>query len=203
MRLPLGTALALVPLAAALAQQPTQAPLPALRLPTVQTPSGPQSLQPQSLAAPQMVPANPPLAATATPAAPAPAPQATPAPQAAPAPQAEPGQPGAPPTPVPPPPNVWLPKPVADLLALDKVTARTTLLTVRVGQTATFGSLSIAVRACNIRPPDQPADATAFLDITDSHLADAQFHGWMVMSVPSLSVLEHPIYDVRLAGCHD
>jgi hypothetical protein len=121
---------------------------------------------------------------------------AAPAP-AAPAPGAAPG------APAPPPQNAWLPKPVADLVALDKVTARTTPLSVHVGQTATFGSLAIAVRACDIRPPDQPADATAFLDISDSHPGAPQFHGWMVVSAPSLSMLEHPIYDVRLAGCHE
>jgi len=108
------------------------------------------------------------------------------------------------PAPAPAPPeNVWLPKPVAELLALDKVTARTTALTVRVGQSATFGSLRVAVGDCEVRPPDQPADAAAFLDITDSHPGAPEFHGWMLVSAPSVSMLEHPIYDVRLAGCHE
>jgi hypothetical protein len=125
-------------------------------------------------------------------------------PPAAPAPGSPATAPSAAPPPSPAPPeNVWLPKPIAELVALDKVTARTTALTVRVGQSAKFGSLSIAVRACEVRPPDQPADATAFLDITDSHPGAPDFHGWMVVSAPSVSMLEHPIYDVRLAGCHE
>lgn len=107
------------------------------------------------------------------------------------------------PTPAPPLPNVWLAKPVAELMALDKVTARATPLTVRVGESARFGSLTIAVRACAVRPPDQPADATAFLDITDSHPGALPFHGWMIVSAPELSMLEHPIYDVRVVGCHE
>jgi len=107
------------------------------------------------------------------------------------------------PAPVTPPQNVWLPKTVADLMALDKVTARATPLSVRAGASVNFGTLSIAVRACAVRPPDQPADAAAFLDITDSHAGGPQFHGWMLLSAPALSMLEHPIYDVRLAGCHE
>ena len=112
----------------------------------------------------------------------------------------QPTQPPAPPAPLP---NAWLPRPVADLMALDKVTARATPLAVRVGQSAAFGSLTIGVRACDVRPPDQPADATAFLDITDSHPGGAQFHGWMLVSAPPVSMLEHPIYDLRLAGCRE
>jgi hypothetical protein len=124
-------------------------------------------------------------------------------PGAQPAQPAQPGQATAPPAPAPPPANVWIAKPVAELVALDKVTARATPLTVRVGQTVAFASLSITVRACEVRPPDQPADATAYLDITDSHPGGPSFHGWMVVSAPSVSMLEHPIYDVRLAGCRE
>jgi hypothetical protein len=118
-------------------------------------------------------------------------------------PEPSPARAPATPTPAPPLPNVWLPKPVAELMALDKVTARATPISVRVGQSASFGSLTIAVRACAVRPPDQPADATAFLDITDSHPGASAFHGWMLVSAPEVSMLEHPIYDVRVAGCHE
>ena len=123
--------------------------------------------------------------------------------QQPPAPAAPVPAPDQPPAAAVPPPPVWLPRGVADLMALDKVTARATALSVRVGQSATFGTLSIAVRVCDTRPPDQPADATAYLDIADTHLGGPQFHGWMVVSDPALSMLEHPIYDVRLVGCHD
>lgn len=96
----------------------------------------------------------------------------------------------------------WLPRHLAELVALDKVAARTTRLSVEVGQSANFRTLTIAVRACYVRPPDQAADATAWLDITDSTPGAPQFHGWMVASAPAVSGLQHPTYDVRLAGCH-
>ena len=200
MRCPLGAALAFVPFAAALAQTQTPAALPALRPPLVQTPSA-QAPVVVPVPQPQPSPAPPAPAQPSQPAqgqAPPPQPQGAPAPSTAPA-----GTPPAAPVPAPPPVNVWLPKPVADLVALDKVTARATRLTVRVGQSVAFGPLSIAVRACEVRPPDQPADATAFLDITDAHPGAAQFHGWMLVSAPAVSMLEHPIYDVRVTGCQE
>jgi hypothetical protein len=100
-----------------------------------------------------------------------------------------------------PPPPAWLPKAGAKLVLLDKITAQPRDVSVPVGQSVAFGSLTIAVRACDIRPPDVPQDATALLDITDSHAGMPDFHGWMLASAPGASMLEHPIYDVRLAGC--
>jgi hypothetical protein len=88
-----------------------------------------------------------------------------------------------------------------ELAGLDKITARVTPLTVRVGQAITFGTLNIVARSCLVRGPDQPMDQAAYLDITDSRDASLQFHGWMLLSAPGLSVLEHPVYDVRLTSC--
>lgn len=101
-----------------------------------------------------------------------------------------------------PPPDTWLARPVADLQALDKIGARVTPLTVKTGQSVTFGSLTITVRNCLVRPPDQAADAAVYLDITDANAAAPQFHGWMIVSAPSVSLLEHPVYDIRPLGCH-
>jgi hypothetical protein len=100
-------------------------------------------------------------------------------------------------------PDVWLPAGGVKLQALDKVNAQATALTIKVGQTATFGSLTIAVKACAIRPADQPADAAAYLDVTDSHKDSPGFDGWMLADEPSVSMMQHPIYDLRVTGCTD
>jgi hypothetical protein len=98
-------------------------------------------------------------------------------------------------------PNVWVPAGVAKLEALDKVNAQASALTIQVGQSATFGSLTIMVKACVIRPPDQPADAAAYLHVTDSHPDSSGFDGWMLEDEPSVSMMQHPIYDLRVTGC--
>ena len=111
-------------------------------------------------------------------------------------------QPQAPPTAGPQPMQLtWLPQNTAQLQVLDKVNAQNALLTVKVGQEAQFGSLNIQVQACTIHPPDQPQDSAAFLTITDSHADAPGFRGWMLANNPSLSMLQHPIYDVRVVGC--
>src|SRR5262249_28810741 len=99
------------------------------------------------------------------------------------------------------PPQTWLPQTTAMLQVLDKVNAQNTVLTVKVGQSAQFGSLTIQVQACAIRPPDQPQDSTALLTITDSHADAPGFRGWILANHPSVSMLQHPIYDVRVVGC--
>jgi hypothetical protein len=85
---------------------------------------------------------------------------------------------------------------------LDKIDAQSTDLTVKVGSAVQYRSLTIAVRACDASTKDEKTDATAFLDITDSHPDEPSFHGWMLKSDPSVSMLQHPIYDVRVIGCH-
>jgi hypothetical protein len=98
-------------------------------------------------------------------------------------------------------PNQWVPAGSARIQALDKVNAQATTLTVKVGQPATFGSLTIMVKACVVRPPDQPADAAAYLDVTDSHPESPGFDGWILTNEPSVSMMQNPIYDLRVAGC--
>jgi hypothetical protein len=98
-------------------------------------------------------------------------------------------------------PNLWLPEGTAMLQGLDKVNAQSATLTVKVGQAGKFGSLTIAVQACVVRPPDQPQDAAAFLTITDSHADAPGFKGWMLKAEPAAAMLEHPVYDVRVTGC--
>lgn len=138
-----------------------------------------------------------PLAAPAAPATGQPADTAT-------SPPAPPAADTAPPafTPAPAVPFVWQPGTTAELQVLDKVDAQATTLTVKVGASVQYRSLTIAVRACDASTKDERQDATAFLDITDSHPDEPAFHGWILKSDPSVSMLQHPIYDVRILGCH-
>jgi hypothetical protein len=97
--------------------------------------------------------------------------------------------------------GLWLPVGTVKLQALDKVNAQSAALTLKVGGSASFGSLTIVAKACVIRPTDQPADAAAYLDVTDSHPDAPAFDGWMLQNEPSASMLQHPIYDLRVTGC--
>ena len=97
--------------------------------------------------------------------------------------------------------DVWVRQPGAKLQALDKINARHAALTLRAGETVQFESLSITLRNCFTRPADQPADAAAFITVTDSRPGWDGFNGWILRSTPAMSMIEHPIYDLRIAGC--
>jgi len=101
------------------------------------------------------------------------------------------------------------PAPGAVLRGLDRVAGTTTDLTVRDGQSVTFGTLAIAVTECRY-PTDNPAsDAYAHLKITETArdqtrtdpAAKPLFDGWMIASSPALSALDHPRYDVWVLAC--
>ncbi len=101
------------------------------------------------------------------------------------------------------PPGTMVDEPVAMLQALDKITARVKRLPVKIGQAATFGTLSIQVMACRKAPPEDSPEAAAFLKITDTKSEPAQvvFSGWMFASSPALSAMDHPVYDISVVDC--
>ena len=100
----------------------------------------------------------------------------------------------------------WVPKPVAELQMLDKVTARISVIQAPVDQPTRFGTLTIRVAACNVRPPDEVPDAAVWMEISDSRRPSGQqqvFRGWMFADAPGVHMLEHPVYDVRVLDCRE
>ncbi len=92
----------------------------------------------------------------------------------------------------------------AELQGLDKVTARTQRFYAPVGQTTRFGTLEIKVDDCLVNVPEAPPESVAYLTITDHKPGQAEeklFAGWMFASTPSLSALDHGVYDVRVLSC--
>ncbi len=93
---------------------------------------------------------------------------------------------------------------IAVLKGLDKVTARITTIEAPIDETVRFGTLRIVVRTCRKRPPEEPPETTAFLEIEEvrpGRLPTRLFSGWMFASSPALSALEHPVYDVWVTDC--
>ena len=96
---------------------------------------------------------------------------------------------------------------VAVLQGLDKTTARISKFEAPVDQSVRFGTLVITVKACVKRPPEEPPETTAFLQIDEIRPGGEKvetkrvFSGWMFASSPALSSLEDPIYDVNVLDC--
>ncbi len=90
------------------------------------------------------------------------------------------------------------------LQGMDKVTARVSSIEAPVGDVVRFGSLEIIARVCDKRPPEEPPESAAFLDIWEVRPGEAAislFRGWMFASSPALSAMEHPVYDVWVRDC--
>jgi hypothetical protein len=96
----------------------------------------------------------------------------------------------------------------ARLQTLDKITARISTIDVPIGVTTRFGTLELYVHACNFRPPDQPPDHAALIEIRsvdyDGKVTEMPiFMGWMFASSPAISGLEHPVYDITVLSCNN
>jgi hypothetical protein len=97
--------------------------------------------------------------------------------------------------------------PVAAFSGLDKITARVTKFDAPVGKPTRFGALEVTVRACDKKPPEEPPQTAAYVEIRqiNEELNQVEpvpiFKGWMFAESPGLNALEHPVYDVWLNTC--
>ena len=92
----------------------------------------------------------------------------------------------------------------AELQGLDKVTARTQRFYAPVCKSTRFGTLEITVSDCLVNVPEAPPESVAHLTIVDHKPGQAEeklFAGWMFASTPSLSALDHGVYDLRVLSC--
>lgn len=97
----------------------------------------------------------------------------------------------------------------AILRGLDKVTARTRDFEAPIGEEVRFGALAISVQYCRKRPPEEPPEVFAFVQVDDRRTdgfgeevdGERIFSGWMFASNPALNALEHPVYDVWVIDC--
>ncbi len=126
-----------------------------------------------------------------------------PAPGTAPAPEPAPAQP-APGSASPDEPHWLPPSGTAVLQGLDKITGHVRTIEAKIDQSVRFGTLDILVRTCRKRPPEEPPESAAYLQITETKPGEPSkslFSGWMFASSPAVSALEDPVYDVWVIDC--
>ena len=92
-----------------------------------------------------------------------------------------------------------------NIVALDKITAKTSKISISIGETKKFGLLEIKALKCGVvKSLNEPGKA-AYLQVRDN--SDNQnnkvfvFNGWTFSSSPTLRSLDHPVYDLWLTGC--
>ncbi len=92
------------------------------------------------------------------------------------------------------------------LRTIDKLSARAHTFDIPVDKTVKFGtSLFIKARACRKSSPLDTPESAAFLQIWERKPSEQTAHwifsGWMYGSNPSLSYMDHPVYDVWVIEC--
>ncbi|MFP1643314.1 DUF2155 domain-containing protein [Pontitalea aquivivens] len=91
--------------------------------------------------------------------------------------------------------------PGAVLRALDKVAGSTTDLDLTVGESVTYGLITVTLRECRYPAEDPSSNAFAHVTITDRGASAPAFSGWMIADSPALSALDHRRYDVWIIRC--
>jgi hypothetical protein len=92
-----------------------------------------------------------------------------------------------------------------NIIALDKITAKTSDLHILLGQTKKFGLLEIKALQCgSIKSLSEPGHV-AYIQVKDlSENKNEQvfvFNGWTFSSSTTLRPLDHPVYDFWLVSC--
>ena len=92
-----------------------------------------------------------------------------------------------------------------NIVALDKITAKTSDINILLGETKKFGLLEIKALQCGeIESITEPGYA-AYIQVKD--LSDNKnnqvfvFNGWTFSSSTTLRPLDHSVYDLWLVGC--
>jgi Uncharacterized protein conserved in bacteria len=94
-----------------------------------------------------------------------------------------------------------------NILGLDKITAKTTEMNIKLGETKKFGLLEIKAIKCGRVDSINESGEAAYIQVKD--LSDNQdekvfvFNGWTFSSSPSLRPVDHPVYDLWLVSCEN
>jgi hypothetical protein len=97
--------------------------------------------------------------------------------------------------------------PSVNLIGLDKITAKTSSINIKIGEIKKFGFLEIKAVKCGKVSSATEKGQAAYLQVRD--LSDSQnekiyvFNGWTFSSSPSLRPIDHPIYDLWLINCEN
>lgn len=97
-----------------------------------------------------------------------------------------------------------LTNPIAEFAGLDKITGRIITFDVYMDETVQFGALQVTPRTCYSRPPTEPPQTDAFVEVDEITLnrkVRRIFTGWMFADSPGLHAVDHAVYDVWLANC--
>ena len=93
-----------------------------------------------------------------------------------------------------------------EIKILDKVSSKTSRLTLNIQKETKFENLIIKVLKCKNSEFDDNPEVTAYMQVKDITLTNNDqvfvFNGWTFLSSPSITLFDHPVYDIWLIKCY-
>ena len=93
-----------------------------------------------------------------------------------------------------------------DIRILDKLSSKSKLLKLDIGENFSYKNLEIKVLKCKNSKFDDNPEITTYLQVKDSKNSNNDevfvFNGWTFSSSPSIQVFDHPVYDLWILKCY-
>ena len=95
---------------------------------------------------------------------------------------------------------------LVEVKILDKVSSKTSQLSLNMGEETKFENLVIKILKCKNSEFDDNPEVTAYMQVQDITLKNNDkvfvFNGWTFSSSPSVTLFDHPVYDIWLLKCY-
>ncbi len=95
---------------------------------------------------------------------------------------------------------------IVEIKILDKVSSKTSQLKLKIEEENVFENLVIKVLKCKNSEFDDNPEVTAYMQVQDVTLNNNDkvfvFNGWTFSSSPTISLFDHPVYDIWLVKCY-
>ncbi len=90
---------------------------------------------------------------------------------------------------------------MAEISILNKITANVDTLKLPLKENFFYQELEIYPIDCHLSGPYEKNEVGIYLNIHHKNSKKKIFKGWMLKSLPSISSMEHPIYDIWVEDC--
>jgi hypothetical protein len=93
-----------------------------------------------------------------------------------------------------------------EIKILDKVSSKSNLLKLKIGEEKKFKNLLIKSLKCKNSEFDDNPEITAYIQVQDLTNKDNNevfiFNGWTFSSSPTINPFDHPVYNIWLMRCY-
>ena len=88
------------------------------------------------------------------------------------------------------------------LKILNKITANVEQIEIKLKENYEYDYLEIYAIDCYLSDKYEKTEKAVYLNIYNREIGEKIFNGWMLKTLPSISSLEHPIYDIWIEDCN-